>query len=155
MTKEQRIAVKTMRLRRYAQRHARQPRFALQPGEIQQPRAFAKARIRLLQGNDIGIKLADHMGRSRRVKTPVAANAFMDIVGRHDQIGRVMGRVWRGGDAPPMPFPQGRENAPWQTVHPAVRHRRPRLLAFFSLSYPVKRFFCVTNMAIQATKDAR
>ncbi|WP_431272847.1 hypothetical protein [Dankookia sp. P2] len=53
---------------------------------IQQARAAAEPSIDLLQGNEIGAKLANDCRDARGIELPIRTNTLMDIVGRDPQL---------------------------------------------------------------------
>ena len=65
--------------------HGNQPVLVFQPFEMQQTLALAETGIDLLQGDDVGRHLADHIDDSAGIALSIGADAFVDIVGRHHQ----------------------------------------------------------------------
>src|SRR5699024_4767808 len=85
---EQQVAVPAVRLGpgggRAGGRHRQQPVLTLEPVQIQQAFTASEAAIGLLQRNDVCADLADHVGSPIGVEAFVHADAFVDVVGRHE-----------------------------------------------------------------------
>ncbi|MNI62908.1 hypothetical protein D3C73_1182460 [compost metagenome] len=79
------IAMPTMRARDARDRHRVKPRFPLHPCEIEKPTALTEACIRLLQRDDIRTDFADYLGDPARIEFAIDPDAFVHIVGCHEQ----------------------------------------------------------------------
>ena len=84
-----------------------EPVFAFETFEVEKAGALAEALVGLLQGDHVGTDLADHRRGAFRVEALVAADAFVNVVGGDEQVGRCT-HVPQG--ARPSPRPQGGEN---------------------------------------------
>ena len=49
-------------------------------GKVQQPAPVAEAGVGLLQGNNVGIDLADDFQDADRIKDTIGSNAFVNVV---------------------------------------------------------------------------
>ena len=65
-----------------------EPAFAFETPEVEKAGALAEAPVGLLQGDHVGIDLGDHRRGAFRVETFVAPDAFVNVVGGDEQVGR-------------------------------------------------------------------
>src|SRR5690606_34716695 len=81
-----------------------QTTFTFQHRKVEQALAIAETLVRLLQGDHIGIDLAQHGDDPRRVEATIEADALVDIVGSDDRVARFLCAMMKGvgGGAAPV-----------------------------------------------------
>ena len=70
----------------WTDRNGHQPMFHPKQIEVQQARSRAEPRVDLLQRDDVGTDLPDHLERAREVAATVSAHSLVDVPRRDDQL---------------------------------------------------------------------